>query len=136
MKTHIPSYNKCNKSVTLLGRVHKILKFQGKCWFHSISRWLKTKYLFWFLSLLQVFWQHRLCMRGQALKLHNSFLFISLISFIYQHYCSQKWLEPQSRYNRGCLSPISDMDFQFRAIWAAQGSKENCQLLPTFPWEI
>ena len=30
--------------------------------------------------------------------------------------------ESRSRYNRGCLSPISDMDFQFLAIWAAQGS--------------
>ena len=31
----------------------------------------------------------------------------------------------QSKYNRGCLSPISDMDFQFWAIWAAQGSNEK-----------
>ena len=90
-------------------------------------------YLFWFLSLLQVFWQHRLCMRGQALKLHNSFLFISLISFIYQHYCSQKWLEPQNRYNRGGFSPISDMDFQFWAKWAAQ--EKNLQLwIMTYFW--
>ena len=36
-----------------------------------------------------------------------------------------KPLEAQSRYNRGCLSPISDMDFQFLAIWAAQGSTEK-----------
>ena len=32
---------------------------------------------------------------------------------------------PQSRYNKECLSPISDMDFQFLAIWAAQGSTEK-----------
>ena len=32
---------------------------------------------------------------------------------------SRPWT--QSRYNRGCLSPISNMDFQFWAIWAAQG---------------
>ena len=31
-------------------------------------------------------------------------------------------LKAQSRYNRGCLSPISDMDFQSLAILAAQGS--------------
>ena len=31
----------------------------------------------------------------------------------------------QSKYNRGCLSPISDMDFQFWDIWAAQGSTEK-----------
>ena len=29
----------------------------------------------------------------------------------------------QSRYNRECLSSISKMDFQFWAIWAAQGNK-------------
>ena len=27
--------------------------------------------------------------------------------------------------NRGCLRPISDIDFQFLAIWAAQGDKGN-----------
>ena len=32
-------------------------------------------------------------------------------------------IELQSRYNRECLSPISDMDFQFWSIWVAQGSK-------------
>ena len=37
-------------------------------------------------------------------------------------------MELQIRYNRGCLSPISDMDFQFWAIWAAQGSKGKYQL--------
>ena len=29
----------------------------------------------------------------------------------------------QSRYNRDFLSPIFNTDFQFCAIWAAQGSK-------------
>ena len=33
--------------------------------------------------------------------------------------------ESRSRYNRGCLSPISDMDFQFLAIWAARSSAEK-----------
>ena len=32
-------------------------------------------------------------------------------------------MELQSRYNRECLSPISNMDFQFLAIGASQGSK-------------
>ena len=39
------------------------------------------------------------------------------------------------RYTRGCLRPISDMDFQFLATWAAQGSEEkksNYELLATF----
>jgi hypothetical protein len=31
----------------------------------------------------------------------------------------------QSRYNRGCLRPILDMEFQFLAIWAAQGISEK-----------
>ena len=35
------------------------------------------------------------------------------------------WARAQSRCNRGCLSPISYMDFQFFAIWAAQGSTEK-----------
>ena len=36
-----------------------------------------------------------------------------------------KPFRPQSRYNKGYLSPISDMEFQFLAIWAVQGSTEN-----------
>ena len=32
---------------------------------------------------------------------------------------------PQSRYNRECLILISNMGFQFWAIWAALGSKGN-----------
>ena len=32
-------------------------------------------------------------------------------------------LKAQSRYNRVFPSPISNMDFQFWAIWAAQGSE-------------
>ena len=40
----------------------------------------------------------------------------------------------QSRYNRGCLGPIYNMDFQFWAIWAARGSKgkKKYELLATF----
>ena len=34
-------------------------------------------------------------------------------------------MELQSRYNRECLSPISNMDFLFWAKWAAQGSKRK-----------
>ena len=44
-------------------------------------------------------------------------------------------MELQSRYNRECLSPISNMDFQFWVIWVAQGSKEkifNFELWATF----
>ena len=36
-----------------------------------------------------------------------------------------KWAKSQSRYNRWCLSSISNMDFQFLAIWAVQGSTEK-----------
>ena len=32
-------------------------------------------------------------------------------------------IELQRRYNRECLSQISNIDFQFWAIWVAQGSK-------------
>ena len=44
----------------------------------------------------------------------------------------------QNRYKRGCLSPVSDMNFQFWAIWAAQGSKGkiNYELLASFGVDI
>ena len=51
-------------------------------------------------------------------------------------YCIQivfELLEPlplQSKYNRGCLSPISDMHFQMLAIWAAQGSTKKKKIGP------
>ena len=38
-------------------------------------------------------------------------------------FAAEKGRKPQSRYNRECLSPISNMDFQFWSIWAAQASK-------------
>ena len=44
-------------------------------------------------------------------------------------------IELQSRYNRECLSPISNMDFQFWAIGVAWGSKGkifNVELYATF----
>ena len=37
-------------------------------------------------------------------------------------------LKAQSRYNRVFPSLISNMDFQFSAIWAAQGSKGNSSI--------
>ena len=37
----------------------------------------------------------------------------------------------QNRYNRGCLSRISDMNFQFWAIWAVR-EKISYELLASF----
>ena len=49
------------------------------------------------------------------------------------HWFGLKWPPSQSRYNKGGLSLISDMNFQSWATWAAQGNKGNffCyELLP------
>ena len=46
-------------------------------------------------------------------------------------------IELQSRYNRECFSPISNMDFQFWAIWVAQGSKvKNLQFWSRSTFEL
>ena len=48
-------------------------------------------------------------------------------------FCSNitKW-RPQSRYNRGSLRPIIDMDFQFLAKWAAQEVGDFLQIFEAF----
>ena len=38
-------------------------------------------------------------------------------------FAAEKGHKLQSRYNRECFIPISNMDFKFWSIWAAQASK-------------
>jgi hypothetical protein len=52
------------------------------------------------------------------------YIFLKSVSYVkWNWHVFFKQFLSQRRYNKGCLSPISDMDFQFLAMWAAQGRK-------------
>ena len=81
--------------------------------------------------MLYVPWTQIIFPRRHKIPYESSELFTALIIItsvmiiIFNDYCK---LNPQSRYKRGCRRPISNMDFQFLAIWAAQGITEKKNL--------
>ena len=98
---------------------------------HAVSGWSKPEKVG--SNIFFRNWDNQLtgiyCIVGRWLV--NCILFISLIFCInttvhYSLLYCNKYICTTYHIlitNRGCLRPISDMDFQFLAIWAAQGSK-------------
>ena len=57
--------------------------------------------------------------RCQASLLNNLSMHSYLVIQVTTTMAKSRWLDSQSRKNRGCLSLISNMKMQFSAIWAA-----------------
>ena len=57
--------------------------------------------------------------RCQASLLNNLSMHSYLVIQVTTTMAKSRWLDSQSRKNRGCLSLISNMKMQFSVIWAA-----------------